>query len=64
MAMLKTGKKDPLSIIASFTYRCANVACTYSTSVIENGKDENICPVCGSVLQMVSSNAKQKVNND
>lgn len=60
MALLKTGVRYPLSIISSFTYKCANKNCTYCSTAMEDEKVETKCPFCGGELEMISSNTEVK----
>jgi len=67
MALLKTGAKYPLFIVASFTYQCSDKDCNYSITIMEvedkNEQDKTDkskypkCPKCGLTLDLISIHA-------
>lgn len=75
MALLKTGTKYPLSVVASLTYKCDGENCDYSITIMEDDiADENReeqekvkspkCPRCGLELSLISSHADAKISED
>ena len=75
MALLKTGTKYPLSVVASLTYKCDGENCDYSITIMEEDMENEYreetekvkspkCPKCGLELSLISSHADSKISED